>query len=76
MSVFIVQGMGGLLQSLQARETFARSYADAWPPRREPARDPRTVNGEASTEVADAKQPERFLVGTAWIKLLQQTVEH
>jgi hypothetical protein len=31
---------------------------------------------EPSTEVADAEQSERFLVGTAWIELLQQTVEH
>jgi hypothetical protein len=34
---------------------------------------PRT---EPSTEFADAEQPKRFLVGTAWIELLQQTVEH
>jgi hypothetical protein len=36
----------------------------------------RTANGEPSTQVAEAEQPERFLVRTACIELLQQTVEH
>jgi hypothetical protein len=39
---------------------------------------PRTApaNVEPSTKAADAEQPERFLIGTVWIELLQQTVEH
>jgi hypothetical protein len=39
---------------------------------------PRTApaNVEPSNEVADAERPERFLLGTAWIEFLQQTVEH
>jgi hypothetical protein len=35
-----------------------------------------TVNGEASTEIADAEQPEGFLVRNACIELFQQMVEH
>jgi hypothetical protein len=43
-----------------------------------PDSSPRAVPAdvEPSTKVADAEQPECFFVGTAWIELLQQTVEH